>query len=86
MMFVEQKKPSWWTLFFACVYLISGVGVFVLGLLAKDVWQILSGLFLFRLASKLRRRIYSSFRFSIITGCFSFPALPLGYLEHKLGR
>ena len=53
MMFVEQKKPSWWTLFFACAYLISGVGVFVLGLLAKDVWQILSGLFLFSLGQQI---------------------------------
>ncbi|WP_147337855.1 hypothetical protein [Bifidobacterium pseudocatenulatum] len=74
MMFVEQKKPSWWTLFFACAYLISGVGVFVLGLLAKDVWQILSGLFLFSLGQQIaasylfKLSLFDNYRLFLVPG------------------
>lgn len=44
-MFVAQKKPNGWTLFFAFGEIACGLWAFVAGLLASETWQIL-----FRLA------------------------------------
>lgn len=43
-MFVAQKKPNGWTLFFAFGEIACGLWAFVAGLLASETWQILFGL------------------------------------------
>lgn len=40
-MFVTQKKPNGWTLFFAFTEIAFGLWAFVAGLLAMEAWQIL---------------------------------------------
>lgn len=43
-MFVTQKKPNGWTLFFAFTEIAFGLWAFVAGLLAMEAWQILLAL------------------------------------------
>lgn len=61
-MFVAQKNPNGWTLFFAFGEIACGLWAFVAGLLASETWQILFGLAMVSVAQQTaaKRRFRAS--------------------------
>ncbi len=79
-MFVAQKKPNGWTLFFTFGEIACGLWAFVAGLLAWRHGKFFLVLPWYRSPSRPPHPTFSGLDYSKITG-FS---LTLGYLENKL--